>query len=76
MTPFWSDLDDMRWVESYITIPNKFFFFFIIFKKGSEIPGLFQQHKRTATVWMDLDGMGWRVTSLARFVFVISEDGK
>ncbi len=47
------------------------------------MPGLFQQHKRaqiehkqTAPVWMDLDVMGWRVTSLARFVFVISEDGK
>ncbi len=29
-----------------------------------------------APVWIDLDGMGWRVTSLPRIVFVISIKGK
>ncbi len=29
-----------------------------------------------APVWRDLDGMGWRVTSLPRIVFVISKKGK
>ncbi len=34
------------------------------------------EHKRMAPVWIDLDGMGWRVTSLPRIVFVISKKGK
>ncbi len=75
MTPFWSDLDDMRWVESYITIPNKFFFFFIIFKKGSEIPGCFSSTNERQR----LDGFGRHGVEsdvTGPFCICYSEDGK
>ncbi len=64
-------------VESDVTVRKKDYFRYIkvvivtLFLLTAQL-----EHKRMAPVWIDLDGMGWRVTSLPRIVFVISKKGK
>lgn len=65
-----------RFGTIWMTWGREFLFYFLSFKKMPSLTGFLLMSqielKPTALFWSNLDCMGWRVTSLPRIVFVIS----